>query len=48
MSHTRQSDTELLMLSVVANGLDFDELLAAVERLKNCHDEGLQDYSIPK
>lgn len=47
MTHTRKGDEELLMQFVEDQGWDEIDLVEAVERLKKCHSEGLQDYSIP-
>lgn len=46
-SHTRQEDEELLMQFAEEQGWGEPDLMEAVDRLRNCHKEELQDYSIP-
>lgn len=46
-SHTRQSDEELLMQFAEEQGWGESDLMEAVDRMRNCHKEGLQGYSIP-
>ena len=48
MTHTRQGDEELLIQFVEDQGFDEPDLVEAADRLKRCHKEGLQDYSIPE
>ncbi len=42
--HNRTKDELLLMQFVEDQGFDLPELMEAVERLKTCHKEKLQDY----
>lgn len=44
--HTRTSDEQMLIGFVEASSSVSNEIRAAVERLRNCHKEELQDYSI--
>lgn len=46
-SHTRQTDTELLIKFTKDQGFDEQGLMDAVERLEKCHKEELQDYGLP-
>lgn len=46
-SHTRQTDEELLMQFAEEQGWGEADLMEAVDRLRNCHKEELQDYSFP-
>jgi len=47
MTNTRISDEKLLIQFVDDQGFDQPDLVGAAERLKACHKEELQDYSIP-
>lgn len=45
--NTRKSDEELLIQFVADQGWDQPDLVEAAERLKECINENLQDYSKP-
>ena len=45
--HTRETDERLLMQFALDQGWDMPDLMEAVERLSKCHEDRLQDYSIP-
>ena len=47
-TNTRKTDEELLIQFANDQGFDQPELMEAIERLKNCITEELQDYSISK
>lgn len=44
--HTRKTDEELLIQFALDHGWDEPELMNAVNRIKNCHKEQLQDYAV--
>ena len=43
--NTRESDERLLMDFAAKHGQEQPELMAAVNRLKECHDVGMKDYA---
>jgi hypothetical protein len=45
--HNRKTDELLLMEFAIEQGYDDPELMAAVERLRECHQKDLLDYASP-